>query len=151
MDPIKEAPTDILCDAARTLQEAHDFVETNAFDINTHGNEEDSIKCCFIGSVHRVAGEYEVTVESVLKVSSHLALQALDLAAIRSGYPGVDWYGRPFCQGAHDGGIAEAQFKRLHYGLPENEQKEKALPFYREAIKEVQAELATREDIPVPA
>lgn len=151
INPIKEAPTNVLCDAARTLQEAHDLVEENEFNINVHGARLGSPSCCFIGSVHRVAGEHDVNEECVTSLSSKLALQALDMATIRSGFPDFDYFGRQFGESTRNGGIAEAQFKRLHQELPRSEQKEKALPFYRQAIREVQAELMTRKDVPVPA
>ena len=160
---IKNAPTDLLCRAARTLQEAHDFVEVNEFDIDHYGAERNAKSCCFIGSVHHVVGESHGEPTWTHNAAALIALTALDMAAMNAGATGKNMGNR------QAGGIAETFGFQLQRELtaqePFNwdgeedydawiernraEQKEKAIPVYRAALRAMHEELATRDDVPV--
>ena len=80
-DILKNTPTATLCLAGKTLQEAHDYVETHHFNIRSYGAQEGSEFCCYIGSVHNVVGEDSGEPYRTENEAAALALWALDDAA----------------------------------------------------------------------
>jgi len=149
-EAIKNAPTDVLCEAAGTLQKAHDYVEKNTFNISKYGAGRGAVECCFIGSVRHVSGEHNVSVSGPARLdTSRLALLALDRAAITidGGIVEEEWTGR------EAGGFAEQLgFKRRdathRWNTPDQEVE---LAVYRQALREMHLELMSREDAGVPA
>jgi len=136
-DAIKNAPTDVLCKAAGTLQKAHDKIESQAyFSVGDYGANGGN--CCYIGSVRQVSGERACTPWEVSEHrSSDLALYMLDKAAIDLG-------ARSFT--AMPGHIAEV------FGMENSEygrNKESALRIYRDALRLMHTELMERDDLPV--
>jgi len=132
---IKEAPTDVLCRAAGTLQEAHDYVESHVFNVGAYGAERGSVTCCFIGSVRQVAGEHDHgPYQNSCQESSDLALLALDRAVIEMG--GSECHLTP-------GKTVEV----FSMGHPKwGHSQEGALQIYRQALREMQTELMGREN-----
>jgi|ERR1700729_2120335 len=144
-EAIKNAPTDVLCEAAGTLQKAHDFVEANEFSMN-YGAARGETSCCFVGSVRQASGEYnDVNDYGPSKyLASELALSALDMAARACGYKAAPWKSTP-------GGVAEATIVRENDGSVRSGRlnKSTALETYRQALREMHLELMSREDAPV--
>lgn len=142
VEAIKNAPTDVLCKAAGTLQKAHDFVEAHGFSM-AYGAGEGSTHCCFIGSVRQAAGEH--TYGPSEHPASELALAALDVAARARGYRGRSYKGD--CPNA--GGIAEATIVFDNDGKPRVGgilEKPVALETYRQALREMHTELMNRQE-----
>jgi len=134
---IKEAPTDVLCRAAGTLQEAHDYVESHVFNVGAYGAAKDAGACCFIGSVRQVAGEHDQGPwENSRQKSSDLALLALDRAVIEMG--GKEYHQTP--------GVTAENFGMGHPKWGHSQ--EGALQIYRQALREMQTELMGRENLP---
>lgn len=145
-EAIKAAPTAVLCEAAGTLQKAHDYVETHNFSME-YGHQQGAPYCCYIGSVRQAAHEHHTSASGPsVNRASELALSALDLAAQASGYTGGAWRPTP-------GGIAEASIVLKNDGMATKSAigKPEALETYRSALRLMQTELMSRDDAPVPA
>jgi hypothetical protein len=144
-EAIKNAPTQVLYEAAETLQKAHDWVEAHEFSM-AYGAERHANACCFIGSVRQAAHEHDVEPMGPSEnAASDLALHALDRAARAQGYVGGHFTEGP-------GGIAEATIVPRYDGSmifdsSEHLKKPQALVTYRQALREMHTELINRKEI----
>jgi len=76
---IQQISDDDLCNAGRRLQAAHDYIETNGFDISTYDGVSREAPCCYIGTVKRVGSESEYpALADDLSSEALVALSLLD-------------------------------------------------------------------------
>ncbi len=122
-----------LCEAGRRLQQAHDYVEAHGFSVSRYDPGRTYGECCYIGTVKTVGGErprYEEE-EGVITTVTLRILDALPCAAAE-----YDTY-------RHPGRLIElagiVSIRGDHRG-----QALQALPVFRQAIREVQAEMDRR-------